>query len=303
MADRSAAEKKQTGKNLTIREALEAQSGGVWYAPKARPTRHHVWLRKAFDGVFAPFLFGKPALVDQRCNSVSPLSGIEWTELAAALTCSLFAYSLEINGAASMGAGALEAPTTKLRTYPVLDVSKLETSERKQLVELAEAVWLSEQPIDWSKTESNPGQRLQALDEWIMQRTARNIPLNVLYRDIREVCQSRIAVAADKGKKTKTKHSDNIGGVAEAITKALLPKIQIRNFPDDFVGSAKLDMSFHIDRSTLRTINVAKLLGSYDLELVGDGGKKIYEETLPSSVAEAIVRSLLWGRSVFSAIL
>jgi hypothetical protein len=43
-------------------------------------------------------------------------------------TTSIFAYSLEINGAASMGAGALEAPTTKLRDYPVLDVTKITAS-------------------------------------------------------------------------------------------------------------------------------------------------------------------------------
>jgi hypothetical protein len=120
MADRSAADKKQTGKNLTIREALEAQGGSVWYAPKARPAAHNVWLRKAFDGVFSPFLFAKPALVDQRCNSLTPVAGIDWQEVAAALTCSLFAYSLEINGSASMGAGALEAPTTKLSALRAL---------------------------------------------------------------------------------------------------------------------------------------------------------------------------------------
>ncbi len=37
--DRSASDKKQTGKNLTIKEALEAQSGGVWFHPKARPNK------------------------------------------------------------------------------------------------------------------------------------------------------------------------------------------------------------------------------------------------------------------------
>jgi hypothetical protein len=55
MAHRRAADKKQTGKNLTIREALDAQAGGKWYAPKARPNMHHIWLRKAFNSVYAPF--------------------------------------------------------------------------------------------------------------------------------------------------------------------------------------------------------------------------------------------------------
>jgi hypothetical protein len=67
-----------------------------------------------------------------------PHRRFEWKEIAAALTSSLFAYSLEINGAASMGAAALEAPTTKLRDYPVLDVTKLKATQRKKLVSLAE---------------------------------------------------------------------------------------------------------------------------------------------------------------------
>ena len=215
MAGRAAAEKKQTGKTQTIRDALEAQGGGVWYAPKARPNRHHVWLRKAFAGVFSPFLFDKPALVDQRCNSVSPLPGIEWRELAAALTSSLFAYSLEINGAASMGAGALEAPTTKLRAYPVLDITEIKASARKTLVALAEAVWAKESPIDWSAPGAHPGPNLRALDQWIIDVSARKVKLDVVYADINEVCRSRIAVANDKDKKTKKKHTDNIGNVAE----------------------------------------------------------------------------------------
>ena len=148
MADRSAAKKKQAGKDQTIREALEAQGGGLWYAPKARPNKHHIWLRKAFNSIYSPFLFDEATLVDQRLNSISPHEGINWRELAAALTSSVFAYGLEINGSASMGAGALEAPTTKLRDFPILDVTKLSPSDRSVLVGLAEAVWSELPPLD-----------------------------------------------------------------------------------------------------------------------------------------------------------
>jgi hypothetical protein len=176
----------------------------------------------------------------------------------------------------------------------------LQPAERTELVGLAEAVWAGEQPIDWAKSASNPGPHLRALDQWIMHRAGQNITLESLYQDIGEVCRSRIAVAADKGKKTKKKHSDNIGGVADAIAKAIIPKIQFRNFPDDFTSGSELDMSFNLDRRSLRAIRIARLLGSCDIELVGDAGKIIYEETLPSPVAEAIARSVLWGRSAFS---
>lgn len=295
-----ATEKKQTGKRLTIREALEAQAGGLWYAPKALPHRHHVWLRKAIDGVFSPFLFKKASLVDQRCNSLDPIAGVTWQELAAALTSSLFAYSLEINGSASMGAGALEAPTTKLRTYPVLDVTKLKKPAREKLVKLAETVWLSEPPVDWSSSISNPGPHLRDLDQWILNQTKSNTLLDSLYRDIRETCQSRKFVAADKTKKTKKKHTENIGTVADSIVKAISPKIKIKNFPEDFTNGAKLDIAFDIDRKSLKTVNVAQLLGSHYIQIIYTSGVTIYDATLPSSVAEGIVRALLWGRSQFS---
>jgi hypothetical protein len=68
MADRPATKKKQSGRILTIKEALAAQSGGRWFAPKAKPHAAHIWLRKAFDGVYAPFVFKKPVVMDQRCN-------------------------------------------------------------------------------------------------------------------------------------------------------------------------------------------------------------------------------------------
>ncbi len=47
MSERPASEKKQSaGKSPRIREVLEAQSGGIWYAPKALTHKHHIWIRK-----------------------------------------------------------------------------------------------------------------------------------------------------------------------------------------------------------------------------------------------------------------
>src|SRR4029077_3112131 len=131
--------------------------------------KHHVWLRKAFNATYAPFLFDKPALVDQRLNSLSPVEGVEWSELASVLTSSLFTYSLEINGAAAMGAGALEAPTTKLRDYPVFDIRQLKAGPRKRVVSLAQEVWDKEKPIDWASDDWKPEKHLRALDEWILK--------------------------------------------------------------------------------------------------------------------------------------
>lgn len=300
MADRSASEKKQGGKTQTIREALEAQSGGLWYAPKARPNHHHVWLRKAVGAVFAPFLFEKPALVDQRLNSISPEDGIEWKELAAVLTSSLFTYSLEINGGTSMGAGALEAPTTKLRDYPVLDVRRLTKPQRKKLVALADAVWTKEGPLDWSSKHWNPGANIRALDAWLLGVAGSNVTVDGMYNDIRATCQSRILVAEDKKKKTKKQQSDSVGSVAATIAQAIGPILETKNFPEDFTNGAKLDIPLIFDRASLKEITVGHLLGSYDIQVRTRNGSIVYEATHPAAVAEAIIRALLWGRSTFS---
>lgn len=300
MADRSAAEKKQSGKSQTIREALEAQSGGIWYAPKARPNKRHIWLRKAVDGVFAPYIFETPALVDQRCNSLSPHDDIEWKELAAVLTSTLFAYSVEINGSASMGAGALEAPTTKLRGYPVLDVRSLSAEDRETLVSLASTVWKDGPPVDWSDEDAQPNEALRQLDAWVLKKSKCNVSTDKLYSDLRSVCLSRISVAKDKAKKVKKRKADSIGSVADSIAKAIAPKLEARNFPDDFADGVKLDISFNFDRRNLKRVTVAQLLDRYDISIMTKNGDTVYEGNFVQPVAEAIIRSILWGRSVFS---
>ena len=300
MADRSAARKRQSGKSQTIREALEAQGGGIWYGPKASPNEHRIWVRKAIDGVFAPYLFKDSALVDQRCNSISPAEDIGWKELAAVLTSTLFAYSVEINGSASMGAGALEAPTTKLRGYPVVDIRALSKGDRKTLVSLAAAVWMRESPVDWSVESSRPGDALKELDDWLLKKCKRKVSRKILYDDLSTVCLSRISVAKDKIKKTKKREADSIGSVAESIVRAIAPKLGIRNFPEDFLNEGKPDISFNIDPSSISRITISPLLDHYDIAVITKTGQAAYEGELVQPVVEAMIRSLLWGRSIFS---
>jgi hypothetical protein len=137
MANRPATLKKQgSGKRTTIKKVLEAQGGGLWYAPKATPHEAHIWLRKAFSGVFAPYIFNTPVAVDQRCNRVVPKGKISWKELASIMTTSLFALALEGDGASSMGGGALEWKTKSLRDAKIVDVRRFKPKERSKLVKL-----------------------------------------------------------------------------------------------------------------------------------------------------------------------
>ena len=300
LADLSAAQKRQSGKSQTIREALEAQGGDIWYGPKASPNEHRIWVRKAIDGAFAPYLFKEPALVDQRCNSISPAEDIGWKEIAAVLTSTLFAYSVEINGSASMGAGALEAPTTKLRGYPAVDIRALSKGDRKTLVSLAAAVWTRESPVDWSIESSRPGGALEELDDWLLKKCKRKVSNKILYDDLRTVCLSRISVAKDKAKRTRKREADSIGSVAESIVRAIAPKLGTRRFPEDFLNEGKPDISFNFDRSRISRITIAPLLNYYDIAVITKTGQVVYEGELVQPVAEAMIRSLLWGRSIFS---
>src|ERR1700723_3365222 len=95
---------------------------------------------------------------------------------------------------------------------------------------------------------------LRALDEWILQTAERKVSVDQMYEDIRATCQARIAVADDKKKKTKKQQLDSIGSVADSIVDSVHPMLKTKNFPDDFVKGAKLDLPLVFDRSSLKEI-------------------------------------------------
>jgi hypothetical protein len=300
MGDRAAKVRKQAGKRQTVREALAAQGGGLWYAPKAQPHEHHIWLRKGISGVFAPLIFEEAVVVDQRCNSVSPKGDIAWRELAGAMTSTLFAYSVEINGSMSMGAGVLEAPTTKLRDYPILDVRGLSHADRETLTKLAEAVWLDGNPMDWGDPTRMPSERLAALDDWILSKTTSGVKLDELHADMRAVCQQRMNLAKDKVTKTKTRKTTSIGGVASAIASRIRPKIQSRGYPEDFINKTLLDIPINVSTDLIHKVVILPLLGSATIEVTDAAGDTILKIDGEMATIDAVARALLMGRSSFS---
>jgi hypothetical protein len=298
MAAHSANQKKQSGKVISIREALEAQGGGLWYAPKATPHAARLWLRKAFNGLYAPFVFANPTVVDQRCNYLDPKEGIGWELLGAVLTSTIFAFSLEINGSVSMGAGALEAPTTKLRMYPVFDPRTLTSSEKKELVTRARAVWRDERPLDWLAG-PQPGPNLQALDSWLLDRADSGVTIRALYADLGEACRARIAVAQDKARAAKKRDVDNLTSVADGIADLVRQHLNARQFPDNFLAEDTPTQPFTVDRKLLRHIRLLPLLDQSTLTLTTATGKALIDRTFSKPVAEAVVRAVLMGRSSF----
>ena len=182
MEKRPATKKKQTGKSLTIREVLEAQGGGLWYMPKAKLHAQNIWMRKAINTVYSPFIFETARAVDQRCNFVEPLDALDWRILGAVLTSSLFALSAESYGSSSMGAGALELATTKILEVKVVDVRGLEGDEsaKHELISLVNRVWTDTKPVDWSKTEKPP-KEIRDLDEWFLSKMGTQVKLDRIY--------------------------------------------------------------------------------------------------------------------------
>lgn len=299
MAERPAKQKKQSGRPQTIRQVLAAQGGKIWYAPKAQPHARHIWMRKAVNGVYAPFLFEDPALVDQRLNSVVPVGGLDWRTLAAVLSSSVFAFSLEINGSMAMGAGALETPTTKLKDYPVVDVRQL-GSDSTRLQQLAEQAW-KEAPVDWSAEKPTIGQAQQNLDAWLLKRATKKVDLDQLYEDLRAACKARLLLATDKVKTTKSKKSGNIAGVAAAIAAQVQPRLHLMNFPEDFLPAGSADMDIHVSPELVACITSSHFMGESEVVVSSSDGKGLLHLSQPSAVADGIIRAILWGRSSFRA--
>jgi hypothetical protein len=198
-----------------------------------------------------------------------------------------------------MGAGALEAPTSKLRRYPVFDIRTLKPTEQKELIRLGRATWNSERPIDWSATGTTPGSCLRALDEWLLKRADTTITGDELYADLAATCHARILVARDK-LTTKKKHkTKSIATVSKGIAEHLAPLINARLFPENFHTRLGASLPIHIPRKSLRRITIDPLLGQAEITFTGEGGKVLFHGTFHLAVAEAIVRSVLLGRESF----
>ena len=295
VAHHAAKRKKQSGKNETIEEALSKQGGGLWYAPKAQPHKAHIWLRKAFGSVYAPFLFYRASVVDQRCNFIIPSEDVAWPELAAVLTSTLFSFAIEVNGSASLGAGALEAATKKLREFPIVDVRALSSRDRGVLLSHAKSVWRNEKPVDWCVSDE-PGPLLRELDDWLLAAIGAPVTVRQLYEDMAAACRSRIAVAADKDRTSKKKTVDDIGAVAEGIAENFRKLIEAKRFPEAFFKSGDPATAVILPSNGQLLVKVERLLGECRLEVQNASGNVLLENYYPGPVADLILQSLMLGR-------
>jgi hypothetical protein len=199
-----------------------------------------------------------------------------------------------------MGAGALEAPTSKLRSYPAFDPRPLSPDEKKELIRLARSVWSSEKPPDWAAEGTQPGPKLRTLDEWLLSRAGVSLTVDQVYSDLRATCAARIAVAQDKVKTTKKQKTDSVSSVARGIAEPIALFLNSRQFPEDF-GTPSETIPVHLARGALRQIRIHSFFDNADITLTGEGGHTLLEGSYDASVAEAIARAVLLGRQAFQA--
>ncbi len=300
MQDRPAGRKKQSGKPATMKEALAAQSGSLWYAPKATPHASKLWYRKAIDRNFAPFVFDRPTVVDQRCNFITSKDTRLDDPVAAAVSSTVFSLAVESEGVAALGAGALEMRTGFLRSLPILDVRKLSASTLDQIVNAARAAWL-QPPFDWTLSAGPTiGDPIRELDTLVLRSLRTAVALDQIYRELGETCRARIAVGKARAVAAKDSEAENIGELATAIADSVRPLLDGKQFPESFLCSPS--RTINIDLGTDYAHVVVETVLTQSSVTVHDGnGAVIQTYKVPSAVAECVVRAVLLGRRRFRA--
>ncbi|MDE0082880.1 MAG: N-6 DNA methylase [Gammaproteobacteria bacterium] len=299
MRGRPAAAKTQATGGRTIEDALEKQSGSVWYAPKAVLHASHIWLRKAFDGTYAPFVFEDARVLDQRCNFLRPTDGVEWTELAALLTSSVFALSVEAEGSASLGGGALEMATTKLARIRVPDIRRFPPKKRQRLVLLARSVWEHDEPVNWTDTNLDISEELDQLDQFILDECGGVLSAQQLHTAIRTAVEARRRIARDKSKARKAAVKADVTTVAEGIVKGIRTQADAVQFPESFLPLGCVTRLVELDSRQPYSLLYQPFLGTVTVRVISAGDHLEFEHTVAEAIGELIVRALMLGRRNF----
>ena len=255
-----------------------------------------IWLRKAFHGNYAPLVFEDAQVLDQRCNYINPRDGLQWTELAAMLTSSVLALSVEAEGSASLGAGALELPTTKLARLRVPDIRGLSRKERKRLVQLARTVWDEEEPVNWTDSDPQISEALRELDQFVLDEFGGGVSAQQLYLGIKTSVATRRRVAEAKGKAQKAAKTADVAAVAEGIVKGLKSQTDAARFPEFFVAEDCVTRPLELDPRQPYSVHRQPFLGTVHVRVEDADGQIVYEDSFGQAIGEMLVRALMLGR-------
>ena len=299
MGNKPAAVKKQTGQMTTISEALAKQGGTYWYGPKAIPQGAHIWVRKAFDKTYSPFIFNQSQILDQRCNYLLPHKGIRWQALASILTSSIFTLSIEAAGSASMGAGALEIPTTKLSKIMVPYIRHFSSKKQSQLIKLANLVWEKDRPINWRSSSNQPSKYLRQLDSFLLKEIGTDISPDDIYDAIFHSLSSRMKIAQEKAKSKKIAESADILAIAKTILSTFKSQLESVRFPESFLPPEASTSSIEIDPQLDIDIAVQPFFEQGDVTITSEKGDLILHSNLPLEITNVLIHAILMGRRRF----
>lgn len=301
MASRPATVRKQsrTESTETIKQVLQKQGGEVWYYPKASAHREQLWVRKAFNSVYAPFLFRSGAVVDQRCNFIRAHKNVSAIVLEAIASSTIFAFALEVEGAAALGQGALEVPTNGLGEVSVPDIRLLEKTKLDRLAKLAGDCWDKEAPLNWGEDKA-PGPKQRALDEFVLKCLTPSLPIETVYRDLAELCRDRVSVGSQKGEMKRGVLSADVDRVVARIAEDLEPIRDRRRFPEDYVEEKCPVARIELPKSGALRVSAHPLLTEAEILIEDSEGHPLVSATIPAAVAEVISAAVLSGRRSFS---
>lgn len=298
MEKQPATQKKQGKDPQTMSEVLRKQGGTFWYGPKAQPHPKRIWVRKAIDAVYAPFVCKDESVVDQRCNYVAAGEECSWQEIASLLTSSVFAFSAECSGACALGAGALELPTTILRSVRVPDIRSWKDLERHELVRLGQAVWTTEAPIDWSRMLPEKLQR--ELDELVLRGLGGGVRLDQLYGDLSDLCAARRSLSSQKEGKIRAAETRDVAQVVRSIVDGVEALVASRQFPIGFMDSTMESIGVQLPEGRPLAFETSAFMGHVLVTIRDSDSEACYwESEVSSAVAECVARALLSGQRAF----
>lgn len=282
--------RKQSEKPVRFPDAPALQSQKHWYWPAAPLHKTKIAVRKGISEIYAPFLFKSPAVVDQRCQLVTP-DGVTNELLSAYLASSLFALALETNADLGLGEGVLTLATTSLRSLPTIDLSSIGAKDAKLIDQAFQALAATTPPT--AKGLSKNDKQRQLDSAFLKALGLQESQVGELHEGVRMLSFARTSKAGRRASMRAVGEKANIAAVIENVATSLGAWLQIRRFPEGFSNTAGGPKLTFTDRPL--EVTMQPFLGSCNVTVESDRGKE-YEETISIEQAEVLLRALQMGR-------
>lgn len=272
--------------------ALQHNKHWYWPAAPLHPTR--LAIRKGVGTRYAPFIFAKPQVLDQRLYLLFPKVGVQSEIVQAYIASSFFPLSIETNADMGPGAGVLTLSTDSLRSLPVLDLRALSKSPKKQLIVEAANRLFQTAPVDADGYPDSP--LIRELDEALLEASgASSSRAQELERQVAALATGRITKSRLRTTVRTAARAADVERVARVIVDRLYRWLRARRFPEDYFKSESIDVN--LPDGPLR-IETNRMLGTCEVE-VSRGGKVFLSDTFGIGVAELLLRCVQLGRRSF----